>query len=203
MLDDKQRILEKAAEKFMETGFSKVTIEELSNELGVSKKTIYKFYTSKDELLQAIVRTMLSRVEREVNKIVTADEVFEHKVTKLLTLIGKQIRKFGKQFQYDIQRFAPALWKEIEKFRQERIFSQVKLIFEQAKNEGVFRNDLDVNLFYLIFISAVQGIMNPKILTENTFSAENAFKGIIRILFEGALTDDAKKKIHYFDVNYE
>jgi AcrR family transcriptional regulator len=201
--DDKERILSKASERFMETGFSKVTIDELASELGISKKTVYKFFPSKDVLLQAIVKALLSHVEREVSSIINADEPFERKITRLLTLIGRQMRRFGRQFQLDIQRYAPALWTEIETFRRDRIFSQVKKMFEQAKQENIFRNDLDINLFYLIFISSVQGIMNPKTLSENSFSAEGAFRGIIRILFEGALTNDARKKIHYFDVNYE
>ncbi len=201
--DDKQRILDKASEKFMESGITKVTLDEVASELGMNKKTVYKFFPSKDILLQTIVRMFLGRVEREVSTIVHSDDPFERKLTSLLTLIGRLIRRMGKQFQIDVQRFAPDLWTEIDTFRNERVLVQVKQMFEQAKRENIFRSDLNIDLFYLTFISTVQGVINPKTLAEQSFSAEEAFRGIIRILFEGALTNDARQRIHYFDVNYE
>lgn len=199
--EEKQRILDVASSKFMESGITKVTLDEVATELGMSKKTVYKFFPSKDVLLHTIVKMLLSRIEREVTAIVSSDEPFESKLTRILTLVGRQVRHFSRQFQLDIQRFAPSLWNEIDRFRRERIFSQVKHIFEQAKRENIFRSDLNIDLFYLVFISTVQGIMNPKTLSENSFSAEDAFRGIFHILLEGALTDKAKKNVRYYNVN--
>jgi AcrR family transcriptional regulator len=199
--EERQRILDVASAKFMESGITKVTVEEVATELGMSKKTVYKFFPSKDALLHTIVKMLLSRIEREVTSIVNSDDPFEEKLTRILTLIGKQVRHFSRQFQLDIQRFAPSLWNEIDRFRREHIFSQVKRMFEQAKRENIFRNDLNIDLFYLVFISTVQGIMNPKTLSENSFSAEDAFRGIFRILLEGALTDEAKKSVIYFKID--
>lgn len=64
----------------------------------------------------------------------------------------------------------------------------------QAKREGVFREDLDSDLFFLVLTTSVQGIMNPQVLSQQPFSAEEAFKGIFKILYEGALTDEARTR---------
>ncbi|MGC9027842.1 MAG: TetR/AcrR family transcriptional regulator, partial [bacterium] len=50
----RQRIVKKAAELFPRLGFSKVTMDELCDELGISKKTLYKYFTSKDEIADAV-----------------------------------------------------------------------------------------------------------------------------------------------------
>ena len=201
--EERKRVLDIATVKFFESGITKVTLDEVAAELRMSKKTVYKFFPSKDYLLHAIVKLMLSNVEHEVTAIVNSKEPFDQKMTSLLVLIGRMIRRIGRQFQLDVQRFAPNLWKEIETFRRERILIQVKQMFQQAKQENIFRNDLDVDLFYLVFINTVQGIMNPKILSEHSFSAEEAFRGIIRIMLEGALTDDGRKRAYFSDVNFE
>jgi AcrR family transcriptional regulator len=199
--EDKDRVLKIASEKFMESGITKVTLDEVATELRMSKKTVYKFFPSKDDLLHAVVRLLLAGVEREVTAIVNSEESFDKKMTRLLALIGRMVRRIGRQFQSDVQRVAPNLWKEIDTFRRERILVKVKQMFEQAKREKFFRDDLDVELFYLVFINTVQGIMNPKTLSENSFSAEDAFRGIIRIIYEGALTEEGRKK--FFTVNLE
>jgi hypothetical protein len=102
-----------------------------------------------------------------------------------------------------MQRFAPGLWKEIDTFRRERVLSRLKNMLLQAKQEKIFRNDVDIDLFYLVLLNAVQGVVNPKVLSENSFSAEEAFHGIVGILFKGALTEDAIKRFDLFDFHFE
>jgi hypothetical protein len=69
-------------------------------------------------------------------------------------------------------------------------------MIEQAKEEGMIRKELDVDLFVLVFLSAVQNIITPKTLSEQPFSTLQAFQGILEIIFEGALTEDARATIH-------
>jgi AcrR family transcriptional regulator len=191
---DERKILEAAADRFMNVGFYKVTMDEIASDLRMSKKTVYKFFPSKETLLNAIVHAFMGKIEREVQGTISSDKPIEEKLTTLLAFIGKQLRKFSRPFMTDVQRFAPALWKEIEIFRRERVLSQLQQMFRQAKKEGVFHEDLDPDLFFLVLITTIQGIMNPHVLSQQPFSAEEAFKGIFRILYEGALTDKARKR---------
>ena len=192
--DDEIRIIDVAADRFMDAGLYKVTMDEIASDLRMSKKTVYKFFPSKEVLLKAIVHTMIKRIEGEVQAIISSDKPFEEKLTSIFTMVGMLLRKLSRPFLIDIQRFAPGLWKEIETFRRERVFSKIQLMFRQAKKEGVFRDDLDPDLYILVFTTIMQGIMNPQVLSQQSFSAEEAFKGIFKILYEGALTDDARKR---------
>jgi len=198
---DEKRILEAATERFMDAGFYKVTMDEIASDLRMSKKTVYKFFPSKETLLKAIVHAMMKKVESEVQGIISSDKSFEEKLTTLLDFVGKIMRRFSRPFMVDIQRFAPALWKEVETFRRERVLNRIQQMFRQAKKEGVFREDLDSDLFFLVLINTIQGIMNPHVLSQQSFSAEEAFKGIFRILYEGALTDEARKRFQLINSN--
>ena len=151
--NDKTRIIEAASDRFMDAGLYKVTMDEIASDLRMSKKTVYKFFPSKEVLLKAIIHTMLKRVENEVQDIISSDRPFEEKLTSILTFVGNIMRKLSRPFMRDVQRFAPGLWKEIETFRRERVFSKIQQMFRQAKKEGVFREDLDIDLFFLVFIT--------------------------------------------------
>jgi AcrR family transcriptional regulator len=192
--EDESRILEAAADRFMNAGLYKVTMDEIASDLRMSKKTVYKYFPSKEVLLKAIVHALMKKIEGEMQEIVASDKPFEEKLTSILTLVGKVMRRISRPFMTDIQRFAPGLWKEIEIFRRERVFSKIQQMVRQAKKEGVFREDLDADLFFLVMTTALQGIMNPQVLSQQPFSAEEAFKGIFRILYEGSLTDEARKR---------
>jgi AcrR family transcriptional regulator len=192
--DDETRIIDAASDRFMNAGFYKVTMDEIASDLRMSKKTVYKFFPSKETLLKAIVHTLMRRIKGEVQGIISSDKPIEEKLTTLLAFVGKHMRRLSRPFMTDVQRFAPALWKEIEIFRREQVLSQLQQMFRQAKKEGVFREDLDPDLFYLVLATTIEGIMNPQVLSKQPFSAEEAFKGIFRILYEGAFTQEAWKR---------
>jgi AcrR family transcriptional regulator len=198
-IEDKQRIVEVASKQFMENGISKVTLDEIATELGMSKKTMYKFFPSKEDLLKTIVHTMMNGVRVRVEGVINSDKPFVEKAPELLAIIGHQISIMSKQFLFDLQRFTPLLWKEIDDFRRQRILTSVRKMFVQAQQEGVFRNDLDIELFILVFTSSVQGIVNPQTLSQHSFSAAEALRGIFAIIFEGAMTEEARKNSHLFE----
>ena len=198
-LEDKQRIVAVASKQFMENGISKVTLDEVATELGMSKKTMYKFFPSKEDLLKTIVHTMMNGVRLRVEAVINSDKPFVEKAPDLLAIIGHQISIMSKQFLFDLQRFTPQLWKEIDEFRRERILTSVRKMFIQAQQEGVFRKDLDIELFILVFMSSVQGIVNPQTLSQQSFSAQEALHGIFRIIFEGAMTEEARKNSRLFE----
>ncbi len=198
-LETKDQILEHATDRYLSSGISKVSIDELASGLGMSKKTVYKFFPGKTTLLKAIVHTFISRMEKKVHKIIDSDVPFDQKMTSLLTVIGKLLGRMSRQFVRDMQRFEPELWKEIETFRREHVLSHLREMFQQAKDQKIFRDDLDTDLFYLVFISSVEAIVNPQVLSEHSFSAQEAFNGILKLLVEGALTNEAKEKYSFFN----
>lgn len=197
--EDRQRIVNVASRQFMENGITKVTLDEVASELGMSKKTMYKFFPSKEDLLKTIVHAMMNGVRMKVEAVINSDKPFVEKAPALLAIVGHQISIMSKQFLLDLQRFTPQLWKEIDDFRRQRILTSVQKMFVQAQEEGVFRKDLDIELFILVFTSAVQGIVNPQTLSQHSFSAGDALRGIFRIIFEGAMTEEARRNSQLFE----
>jgi AcrR family transcriptional regulator len=192
--EEKLRLVNVARERFFENGFSKVTVDEIASDLRMSKKTVYKFFPTKEDLLRGVIRSMMLFVENRLTKIVASDDPFETKMTNVMLLVGGMVRRVRPQFMLDLKRSAPHLWEEMEQFRREKIFTKIRLIFQQAKEEGVLKPDVDVDIFFLTFLHSMQGIMNPQTLTEHSFSADDAFKGVLRLLFQGALTPAASER---------
>ena len=193
-LNEQERILETARERFFEQGFVKVTVDEISADLGMSKKTLYKFFPSKEDLVRSVIHMMMRQVNSRIEAIIKSDAPFIEKMSQLLLFIGRMWGRAGRQFPIDMKKYFPDLWKEIEVFRRERILTNIQKIFMQAKQEGVLRDDVNTQLLMLMFLTCVEGILNPTTLAEQSFSLSEAFRGIFAILFEGALTDDARQR---------
>jgi AcrR family transcriptional regulator len=195
----KERILDLAKDRFFKMGFNKVTLDELSSELGISKKTMYKFFVSKDDLVKTIVWLMLKRIEKEVHRISEEDKPFVHRLAELILYIGKTVGSLSKSFQQDMKRFAPMIWAEAEKYRREHIVNKVAEMIRLAKKENVFRSDINDEVIVMMLTSCYQNILTPEVLAEHSFSPKEAMYTIFHVIFEGALTEQARKEF----LNYE
>ena len=197
--EERERIMEKARERFLHYGFAKVTLDEIASDLGMSKKTLYKHFASKEDLLREAIRSITRSLSERIENVVSSEMSFEAKARKILTDIGTTLGTFSRHLQADIQRYVPDLWDEIEEFRRQQILDKLDRMFRQGIRENIFRRDLNPEIFTLVFIGAVQAIINPTVLSNRSFSATEAFSAILGILFEGALSDGARQSVHMFD----
>ena len=193
--EERERILQLAKEEFFQRGFHRVTVDELATRLGMSKKTIYKHFPTKDDLVRNVVYFIRDQIAREAEAILLADKPFAPKTVAMLTVVGRIWGTMGRQFPDDMKRHAPELWEEIQRFRRDRILSKLITLFRDAKKDGVFREDVNEEVFLLLFQEAIEGIMNPYVLSEQSFSANEAFRQILHILFEGVLTEDSRREL--------
>lgn len=189
----RDRIVGKVWEMLLSRGFSKVTMDEIATELGISKKTLYKSFNSKDDLIEKVVHGQLVAINAHVQQIVASDMDYVDKLNRLFTFIGNFVSKINRQFTDDLRRMKPALWQHIDDFRRGNILVNIGNILEQGIQQGMFRKDIDKDVAVLMFLTAVPGVINPDILGTHSFSAGQAFRNMIKIFFEGVLTDEARE----------
>jgi hypothetical protein len=112
-----------------------------------------------------------------------------------MTLLGEQIRRVSKPLLMDVQRHMPSLWQDIERFRREHITRNFSALIEEGRRSGEIRQDIDARLFLLCYLAAIDGILTPAVLTNESFSAEEALNGILAIFFRGVLTPEAREQL--------
>ncbi len=191
----KERILKYSTERFFREGFSKVSVDELSSELGISKKTFYKCFESKDDLLSQIVDRLLAEIESAVVGITNGNLTFVQKLDAFMAFVGNQIARVFRPFMLEIQRYAPHLWYRVQEFRRERMTRNFMAIIEEGMKAGYIRTDLNGRILFLAFLGAVEGLLVPSVLANESFSADEAMRGILQIFFRGILTPDAGQQL--------
>ncbi len=198
--EPKNRIVELARERFFKLGFNKVTLDELSSDLGISKKTMYKFFPSKEDLVKTVVWLMLHHIEKEIDRITHSPKPFVHRLADIIFFMSKTLGRLSKSFQQDMKRFAPNIWHEAEKFRRERIISKVVEMIRRAKEENIFRQDINSEVIVMMLTACVQNIVVPDVLAEHSFAPDEAMHTIFHVIFEGALTEEARKEFITYEI---
>ncbi|MHB1050413.1 MAG: TetR/AcrR family transcriptional regulator [Bacteroidota bacterium] len=191
----KARILESARSYFFEHGFSKTTMEEFANSMGMSKKTIYKFFPGKEDLVREITREKLQSVHQGcLDCQFDKSTDFMQRIRNVTSFISNEMRTLKPQFYIDLQRTMPDLWKEVDEFRSQRIYEDFSAMIREGVEIGVFRKDINVDVLVLMYGNAMQTVINPETLSKLPLNASQAYDAIVDIIFGGVFTQNAKEK---------
>jgi AcrR family transcriptional regulator len=193
----RKRILDEARELFFRYGFSKVTMDEAADKLGMSKKTLYKHFPSKEDLLGAVAADHIKECDDEVRVLCTKKGVGPlEKFRGLMDYCAAQYAKMSDSLVHDLRRSAPEIWKQVEESRREHIFTEFGALVKECRQKGIFRKDVDDKLFLLIYFEVVQKILHPETLSSLNQKPSQVFDTVVKVLFEGLLTDKARAEYH-------
>jgi len=191
--EKKERILAKAEEMFLEHGYSKVTMEEIASGLGMSKKTLYRFFANKKDLMEGLMSERQCEFQEHIDEIWKREDMdFIVKVRSTLDFVGERSSKLNRLL--DVQRIEPELWKEMHDFKKGKLFEKVRRIFESGFETGIFRGDVDRDIVIMVYLNAVESIVNPVTLSDLPCTGGQAFEAISKIVFEGILTEEGRRR---------
>jgi AcrR family transcriptional regulator len=191
----KNRILEGAKEYYFHYGFSKSTMDDFAHRLGMSKKTIYKLFPSKDDIVRHITRDKINTIH-SCCRVLQSDKSldFIERLKRITGYISNEMQSLKPSFYSDIQRTMPDLWKEIEGLRRELVFKDFGQMMREGIEIGVFRKDINVDVLVLMYANAMESIINPETLSTLPLNAAQAYDAIVDIVFGGVFTPQAKEK---------
>lgn len=196
--ETKKRILSLMRDRMLQAGYSKVTLDELTDELGISKKTLYKYFSGKDDLAMQAIRLMFSEIEAGFNAIHASSKPFTEKLRGIMLFMREHVGKISAVAIQDMRKHAPQLWKEIERLRRDRILSNLETMILHAREEGVLRPEVDERMLVKILLASVEAVANPQTQDELSLPLHEIIHSMFRILFEGALTDEARARRQIF-----
>lgn len=193
----RRRIMDEARELFFRYGFSKVSMDEAAEKLGMSKKTLYKHFPSKEDLLEAVTDDHMRECDADMHALCAKRgqgplEKFRCLMDYLAGLYGKM----SEALVHDLRKSAPGIWKRVEATRKEHIYNEFSVLVKEGRRKGIFRKDVDERLFLLIYFETVQRILHPETLSGLPFPPSQVFDGVVKVLFEGFLTDKARVEYH-------
>jgi AcrR family transcriptional regulator len=190
-----RRVLDTACEQYMRLGFSAVTTDETARAAGISKKTLYQHFPSKDELLRTVVRENTEKHNSAIRSI-CRDETCSigKRLKRMMNYLSGLFGELSPAMVHDMQRSAPHVWVEIEKNRQRSIREDFGALLKEGRERGDFRKDIDPKVFMLIYAETIRNVINPQAFAQLGVPPAKVFETVYKVLFEGMLTDKARKE---------
>jgi TetR/AcrR family transcriptional regulator, cholesterol catabolism regulator len=191
---NRQRIVDAARIHFFNHGFRSVTMDDLAEELGVSKKTLYAHFPGKFDLLEAVLAEKLKGVEATLKEVTRAHpHDFQATLRELLAGTQRELDEIKPPFVRDMRQKAPDVFKLVERRRAALIQRYMGKFFIDGQRLGMVRKDVPAKLIIEILLAMVQSIMNPQKIEELGMMPKEGYSGILKVVLEGALTAKGRK----------
>jgi AcrR family transcriptional regulator len=190
----RQHIVDAARAHFFSHGFRSVTMDDLAEELGISKKTLYAHFPGKIALLEAVLADKFTGVEATLREVSGAhSHDFPVALHELLASTQRELDEIKPPFVRDMRQKAPQVFKVVERRRAALIERYFGKLFIEGQRAGMVRKDVPAKLIIEILLAIVQAIMNPPKMEELGMMPKEGFSGILKIVLEGALTSRGRK----------
>ena len=184
---EKAKILEIAAQKMMRVGVRSVSIDDLCQEMGISKKTFYVYYESKEALIEDFL------LEHEARMYANAQREMKNKSVLDIMRHFMQLQKKVKDVRqiptlvYDLQKYYPKQFNTYLRTMHENVLRSVTIMLTTGQIEGIFREDLDIertsrvfaNLHSIMMDKMLANPSHPTIVSDTKYALDIFLRGIV------------------------
>lgn len=188
----RRRIVTLARQRFLVQGFSSVRTEDLAKELGISKKTFYRVFESKNRLVLEVARSLTADIEEELGPVFESELPFPDKFRRILAGVARYVGSIGGHFMADIARYAPEVWEEIDRFRRERVLGRLKGVIDQGIAEGYVHPSVNSELFITIVYTIARNVFTPERLMQLGVGPKDVVTFVLRLFSLGILSEKGR-----------
>jgi TetR/AcrR family transcriptional regulator, cholesterol catabolism regulator len=151
----KDRIRVKAQELFMRYGIKSVTMDEIAGHMGISKKTIYQFFTDKDTLVEEVFTERMDHNKLECIEQRTRSDNAIHECFLALHTVEEMLQNMHPSLINDLEKYHPATFKRLQGFKNDFLYKQTTENLRRGVEEGLYKEDLNIDLISRFRIASI------------------------------------------------
>ncbi len=169
-MDIRDEIISRSEQLFLRLGIRSITMEDMSRELGISKKTLYQHFENKDALVEAVISTHVAR-EREIMDGIcgsSADAMDE--IRNIGAFITATIEDVSPSALFDLQKYYRKSWELLMNKQDTQVMGCIMKNIERGIKEGLYRSDLNPEIVAKIYSKATFMVVDEISQSASKFS---------------------------------
>lgn len=201
--DIESRILDVSYRLFLKNGYKNTTMDDISQELSMSKKTLYKYFPGKLELLAATFELLKNKLSIKVQALFENRHIsFTAKLKSFLSIVAADLAPINPELLADLRDHAPEIWIELQDYVRDSAYLRFQKLIEEGIEKGHVAPNINKTIIVLVYASAIQSLIDPKFLAQfpvemrerMNLNTSEIFDQTIQIIYQGILTDEAREE---------
>jgi len=194
-MDSKEKeIIARAAEIFSRYGIKSITMDELARQIGISKKTLYQYFTDKNDLVEKALNTimdqnqcLMNNIDKNLNAIEEMMEVYRY--------VNEMIRSHNPILEFDLERFFPQLFKKLRETHRFHTYSMLLENLKKGKAEAYYRADIDDEILAKLSLLRIEYFMHSDLITTEELHSNKFFTEVFKYHLFGIISKKGRQYI--------
>jgi AcrR family transcriptional regulator len=189
----KDKILKGASDLFHRYGVRSVSMDDLARSLSISKKTIYQYYTDKDEIVALAVQLHIAQAKQEYDEVFNTAENPVQELQRMSACMRKNFKDLNPGLLFDIQKFHPEAWKHFSEFKLSYIRNQIESNLKRGMEQGYYRKNLNIQVMSVLRLGEVEMAFDPTVFPPDTFDFRETQIQLLDHFIQGIVTDEGRQ----------
>jgi TetR/AcrR family transcriptional regulator, cholesterol catabolism regulator len=190
-------ILDKVREVFFKNGVRRLSVQAICREVGISKTTFHKYFSGKSDLVEKLLV-----LERQNFEIIFDTDRFDGSVNAIDILlmvsieVSNRFTDVSPSMTFEMKKYYPEIYHKHVDDRLEFIFDKISINLRKGIKQGVYRDDLSVELVSRLYMRRLIDLHNPEFFPAEKFS----FQTLFDVMFDHFIRGIANEKgIEYYE----
>ena len=179
----------------MEYGLRSVSMDQIASELGISKKTIYRYFSSKSELVHEGIQLMAKEVRCFVEEI---SEKQNSPIDELFA-IDEAMRNYftptHERIIYQLKKYYPKTFRYIQNIKKEEMVKATKENLQRGVKMGYYRSDFDPEIIAHLYLGQVYMMVNDNFFCQSNLNHEMVHHQALLYHLHGIVSDKGRKQL--------
>jgi AcrR family transcriptional regulator len=184
-----KEIIRRARDIFMKYGIRSVSMDDISRDLAISKKTLYQYFDNKHELLKHVLEYSFEDFDNTIQEILRKDQNAIDDLIEMSIKINMHIQYAHPSVNFDLQKYYPELFRENQQKKRSYAAHYIKENIIKGIREGVYRKDLNIDLISSLYIQKLEDVHDT-----DYHGSAISFETIFEVMFENHIRGIANKK---------
>jgi TetR/AcrR family transcriptional regulator, cholesterol catabolism regulator len=198
-MEPKERISAKAEELFMQFGIRSVSMDDIAHSLGMSKKTLYQYYADKDELVNAMIDNHIKEMQTDCEGCREAANNAIHEIFITMERIVDDLGSINPMVLYDLEKFHYKAFQRFKEHKDKYLFRVVRNNIEWGVREGLYREDIDVDIMSKFRIESMMIPFNVSVFPPGKYNLGHISEMIIQNFAYGLATIKGHQLIQQYN----
>ncbi len=165
----KDKIIKKATDMFLKLGFKSVTMDDIACEMCISKKTIYKFFSNKEKLIEEGTEVMHQKIHTLMEDVISQNHNAIAENFQMSEMFKQMFQSFDQSPAYQLKKHYPEIYDKMSCNKIEDCSQMFRQNIEKGIAEGLYRKETDVEAAVQFYYTLIFSI------NENTMMEKDAY----------------------------
>lgn len=193
-----KKILDTAGEMFISLGFKSVTMDDIANEIGISKKTIYTHYKNKTQLVDEVTSHLFETICDGIDTICEASNNPIEELYDIKMFVMHHLKNEKTSPQHQLKKYYPNIFNSLRLKQFEKMHDSVKVSLQKGVDTGVFRASIDVDFISRMYFNGMTGIKDNTIFPATLFSMEYLTESYLEYHLRAIVTNKGLEILNNF-----